>query len=167
MIEARRRVLAKAVATRQYAEHPELRERYGLVGWERTLEDASYNLAFLAQAIALESPALFTDYLGWLKVVLLRRRVRLQDLLDHFAYLRDGLRHSLPTEAADIACAYLAESVRQLPGMPDDLPTFIEGNAPISLLAHQYLQSLLRGERHVASRLVLDAVVGGTPVKAI
>ncbi|MDS4069713.1 MAG: cobalamin-dependent protein [Candidatus Competibacter sp.] len=167
-IEARRPAIAEAVATRQYAEHPELRERYGPVGWQRTLEDASYNLAFLAQAIALENPALFVDYLGWLKVVLLRRRVRLQDVLDHFAYLQDGLRQSLPAaEAAAVACAYVAEGVRRLPDLPDDLPTLIEGNAPISLLAHRYLQALMRGERHVASRLVLDAVTQGTPVKDI
>lgn len=166
-IEARRPVIAEAVATRQYAEHPELCERHGPIGWQRTLEDANYNLAFLAQAIALESPALFVDYLGWLKVVLLRRRVRLQDLLDHFAYLQDGLRQSLPTEAANIACAYVAEGARRLPDMPDDLPALVEGNAPVSLLAHQYLRALLRGERHVASRLVLDAVVQGTPVKEI
>lgn len=166
-IEARRLAIAEAVATRQYAEHPELRERYGPSGWQRTLEDASYNLAFLAQAIALENPALFADYLGWLKVVLLRRRVRLQDLLDHFAYLQDGLCQSLPAEAAATACAYVAEGARQLPAMPEDLPAFIEGNAPLSVLAHQYFQALMRGERHVASRLMLDAVARGTPVKDV
>ncbi|MFO1425170.1 MAG: cobalamin-dependent protein [Candidatus Competibacteraceae bacterium] len=166
-IEAQRPALAEAVAARQYAEHPELRDRHGPVGWQRTLEDANYNLAFLAQAIALENRALFTDYLGWLKVVLSRRRVRLQDLLDHFAYLQDGLRQSLPAGAAATACAYVAEGVRQLPDLPDDLPAIIEGNAPISLLAHRYLQALLRGERHVASRLVLDAVNQGTPVKDV
>lgn len=166
-LEARRPAIAEAVAARQYAEHPELRERYGPIGWQRTLEDANYNLAFLAQAIALENSALFADYLIWLKVVLLRRRVRLQDLLDHFAYLQDGLRQNLPADAAATACAYVAEGARLLPAMPDDLPAFIEGNAPTSLLAHQYLQSLLRGERHVASRLVLDAATGGTPVKEL
>lgn len=166
-IEARRPAIAEAVATRQYAEHPELRERHGPIGWQRTLEDANYNLAVLAQAIALENPDLFADYLGWLKVVLLRRRVRLRDLLDHFAYLQDGLRQSLPAEAAATACAYVAEGARRLPEMPDDLPVLVEGNLPVSLLAHQYLQALLRGERHVASRLVLDAVVQGTPVKEI
>jgi methanogenic corrinoid protein MtbC1 len=166
-IEARRPAIAEAVATRQYAEHPELHERYGPIGWQRTLEDANYNLAFLAQAIALDNSALFADYLGWLKVVLLRRRVRSQDLLDHFAYLQDGLRQTLPTEAANIACACVAEGARRLPEMPDDLPALIEGNAPVSLLAHQYLQALLRGERHVASRLVLDAVAQGAPIKEI
>ncbi|MFO7641622.1 MAG: cobalamin-dependent protein [Candidatus Competibacteraceae bacterium] len=166
-LEAQRPAIAEAVATRQYAAHPELYERYGPVGWQRTLEDAGYNLAFLAQAIALENPALFIDYLGWLKVVLLRRRVRLQDLLDHFTYLQDGLRQNLPAAAAAAACAYVAEGVRLLPEMPDDLPTLIKGNASVSLLAHQYLQALLRGERHIASRLVLDAVTRGTPVKEI
>jgi methanogenic corrinoid protein MtbC1 len=34
-------------------------------------------------------------------------------------------------------------------------------------MARTYLESLLRGERHVASRLVLDAVAQGTPVRDI
>lgn len=164
-IEARRPAIAEAVAARQYAEHPELRDHYGPIGWQRTLEDANYNLAFLAQAIALENPALFFDYLGWLKVVLLRRRVRLQDLLGHLTYLQDGLRQHLSADAAATACAYVVEGTHQLPDLPDDLPTLIEGNTPLSLLAHQYLQALLRGERHIASRLILDAANRGTPVK--
>lgn len=166
-LEACRPAIAQTVAARQYAEHPELKERYGPLGWQRTLEDANYNLSFLAQAVALEHPGLFADYLGWLKVVLLRRRVRLQDLLDHLDYLQAALRQELAPEAAATACAFIAEGARCLPAMPDDLPSLVDGHAPVTLPAHQYLQALLRGDRRLASRLVLDAVERGTSVKDI
>jgi len=51
--------------------------------------------------------------------------------------------------------------------MPEDMPTFLPQVGPLSPLAHQYFAALLRGERHVSSRLVLDAVAAGTPVKEI
>jgi methanogenic corrinoid protein MtbC1 len=54
-----------------------------------------------------------------------------------------------------------------MPSMPVDLPTFLDGNAPLSPLAHQYFRALRRGERQLASRMVLDAVAAGTPVKEI
>lgn len=167
VLEARRPALAEAVAARQYAEHPELQERYGPMGRQRTLEDANYNLSFLAQAIALETPGLFLDYLGWLKVVLLRRRVRLQDVLDHLELLQSVLRQDLPPDVAEPVCGYLREGARRLPDMPDDLPTLLAGDAPITLLAHQYLQALLRGERRAAGQIILNAVDRGTPIKDV
>lgn len=58
-------------------------------------------------------------------------------------------------------------AVQALPEMPDDVPTFLRDDAPLSPLATQYFQALRRGERHLASRLVLDAVAAGMPVKQI
>jgi methanogenic corrinoid protein MtbC1 len=51
-----------------------------------------------------------------------------------------------------------------MPAMPEDLPMRMQEANPLSLLAHQYEQALLRGDRLDASRLVIDAVSRGTPV---
>jgi MerR family transcriptional regulator, light-induced transcriptional regulator len=166
-IEQCRPVIAQAVAGRQYAEHPELKELYGPLGWQRTLEDANHNISFLAQAIALDNSVLFADYLGWLKVVLLRRGVRLQDLLNHLDYLQGSLRDQLSPEAAAVACTFISYAIGRLPEMPEDLPSLLEGKSPLVLLARQYLQTLLCGERKTASRMILAAVERGVTVKDI
>src|SRR5947208_2720790 len=50
---------------------------------------------------------------------------------------------------------------------PGDLPTLLEGDDPLTELARQYLRALLAGERQGASRLILDAVKAGVPVRDI
>jgi methanogenic corrinoid protein MtbC1 len=51
--------------------------------------------------------------------------------------------------------------------MPEDMPTLLHEGEALSPQAHQYLEALRRGERHIASHLVLDAVATGTPIKDV
>jgi methanogenic corrinoid protein MtbC1 len=66
-----------------------------------------------------------------------------------------------------LAAEYVDLGLRHLPQLPSDLPTCIGEANPLSELANQYLNALLRGQRHIASRLILDAIKGGTSVKQI
>ena len=47
------------------------------------------------------------------------------------------------------------------------LPSFLEGDAALDMLARRYLQELLQGNRQNASRLILDAVENGENIKNI
>ena len=49
--------------------------------------------------------------------------------------------------------------------MSDDVPGFITDGTPLAALAREYLQALLRGERHIAGKLILDAAQQGIPVR--
>jgi MerR family transcriptional regulator, light-induced transcriptional regulator len=93
--------------------------------------------------------------------------VRSEDLAFHLSCLAEVLREQLPSEAGEAAAAYVERAVKAMPEMPDDLPTFLQAGAPLSPLAHQYLEALRRGERQVASQLVLSAVENGTTVQDI
>jgi MerR family transcriptional regulator, light-induced transcriptional regulator len=159
--------LAAALVEREFAQHPELGERYGKIGREKSLQDAGYHLSFLAQALELNSAAIFVDYVAWAKVMLSQRKVLAADLAFHLECLAAVLRERLPAECGEFAAGFVESAVRALPAMPEDLPTFLPEGAPLSPLAHQYFESLRRGERHLASRLVLDAVAAGTSVKEI
>lgn len=65
------------------------------------------------------------------------------------------------------ALALLDEGIRQIEKTPADLPGFLNGDAPFADLARRYLEALLRGDRHSASRLILDAVERGVSVTDI
>src|SRR5437764_8847897 len=64
----------------------------------------------------------------------------------------------------EAAAPFVAAALRALPGAPTALPSFLEGEDVLTGLARQYLQALLRAERHEASRLILDAVRAGLGV---
>lgn len=166
-ISARKTGIAATLVAQEFARHPELEQRYGKIGREKSLQDAGYHLAFLAQALALDNPAVFVDYVAWAKVVLTQRKVLASDLAFHLECLAGVLREQLSADSGALAADYVGRAVCAMPAMPDDLPTFLHPGAPLAPLAHQYFEALRRGERHLASRLVLDAVAAGTPVKEI
>ena len=166
-VHGRRTEIAATLVEREFARHPELVQRDGPVGREKSLQDAGYHLAYLAQALALNSPALFRDYIAWVKVMLGQRKVLAADLAFHLECLAGVLRQQLSAETGALAAEFVTAAVRALPDMPEDLPTFISDHQPLSPLAHQYFEALRRGERHLASQLVLNAVAAGTSVKDI
>lgn len=164
-IEDRKGALAEAVTARHYERQPELAERYGRAGREKCRQDAAYHLSYLAESLAAGSSELFADYVAWAKVMLEGRGVPAADLSRNLEVLRDVLAEALPPGAAGLAAAAIEEGLRRLPDLPVDLPTLVDAGAPLGGLATGYLEALLRGERHVACRLVLDAVEGGTSVR--
>ncbi|NQV27144.1 MAG: cobalamin B12-binding domain-containing protein [Rhodopirellula sp.] len=159
--------IAEGFVAREFARHPELEQRYGKIGREKSLQDAGFHLSFLAQALALNNQRLFLDYIAWVKVVLSQRKVLASDLAFHLECLAELLREQLPGEPGTLAAHFVTAAVQAIPSMPEDLPTFLREGAPLSPLAHQYFEGLRRGDRRLASQLVLDAVATGTLVKEI
>jgi len=166
-LDTQRDSLANAIVAQHYALQPELEERYGEKGRIKCLEDANYHLTYLAEAIAASHPSLFANYVAWAKVLLTGIGIPSEELAKNIQVVRDTLKNALSEETAAIVDEYIEQGLTQLPELPSELPTFIESNEPHAELALQYLNILLRGERHVASRLILDAVEGGINVKDI
>ena len=166
-IAAGRDALAEAITALHYERQPELVSRYGPAGREKCLQDARYHLSYLAEAVGAESPALFADYIGWAKVMLSSRGIPAEDLARNVEYMREALRLNLSPEEAGVVEEYLDAGLERLPRTPPELPAFLEESAPHTELARDYLALLLRGERHAAGRLVLDAVEAGADVKGI
>jgi MerR family transcriptional regulator, light-induced transcriptional regulator len=166
-VSGQRADIAAALVEREFARHPELAERYGPIGREKSLQDAGYHVSFLAQALAVNNQAVFIDYIAWAKVVLSQRHVLTADLIFHLECLAEVLHERLPGEPGALAVAFVTAALQAIPAMPEDLPTFLHDGAPLSPLAHQYFEALRRGERHLASLLVLEAVAAGTPVQEI
>jgi MerR family transcriptional regulator, light-induced transcriptional regulator len=151
----------------EYARHPELVQSRGQIDREKSLQDADSHLSYLVQALALNNQTLFIDYIAWAKVMLAQRQVPAEDLAFQLERLAKVLRDRLPADSGTLAAGFVTAAVLAMPEMPSEMPTFLQEGEPLSPLAHQYLESLRRGERHLASRLVLDAVAAGMPVKEI
>lgn len=167
VIDVRRNVLAQAIVRRQWKLRPDLERRYGSEGHAKCLEDANFHLQYLAEAIAASEPKLFIDYVAWAKVMLASRNIPTEDLCSHLQVLRDVIVDDLPHDIGDTARDYVNAALETLPRYPLQVPTFLDDGSPHTELARSYLASLLRYERHVATKLILDAVESGIPIRDI
>jgi MerR family transcriptional regulator, light-induced transcriptional regulator len=167
-IMTRRDVLAEAITDRQYIVQPELGMRYGDQGRVKCVQDTRYHLDYLAQAIEVGSPTLFTAYIGWAKVMLAGRGIPPEDLALHLECMREVLAEALPNDAMqDVVHGTIRVGLQWLAQLPATLPTCIADQEPLAELARDYLGALLRGERQRASCLILEAVNKGASVKDI
>jgi methanogenic corrinoid protein MtbC1 len=166
-INARRDALAEAVTARHYELFPDLERRFGPAGRARCLQDAHYHLSYLSEAVTSSLPTLFADYVAWAKVVLESRGVPASDLVRNLEVLREVLRRQLPGCAGILAAQYVEAGLERLPQIPPEPPAEVKDDAPHAALARAYLDALLAGRRHEASRLVLEAVESGVTVKDI
>jgi len=166
-LTAERAPLAEAITARQYEAQPELLARYGEAGRAKCLQDAAYHLSYLADSVAAESPSLFSDYVGWAKVMLGARGIPAGDLSRNLSVMREVVGRSCPPEARGVVEEFFEAGLKRLPSLPTGLPTLFADSAPRVDLARQYLRLLLGGERHAAGRLILDAADSGVPVKEL
>jgi methanogenic corrinoid protein MtbC1 len=164
-IMARRQELAECIVERQYKLQPGTWARYGEKGRRHSVQDAEYLLSFLADALAAGEPVLFTQYLSWAKVFFANLKLPADMLSETLRLTAAVLAEKLPAGAREAAGEVVAAGARQLAAMPDTLPSFIRDDAPLAELARHYLDALLAGERQKASRLILDTVTAGTPIR--
>jgi methanogenic corrinoid protein MtbC1 len=167
LLVAERASLAEAITARHYEAQPELLAKYGEAGRAKCLQDAGYHLSYLADSVAAASPSLFSDYVGWAKVMLGARGIPAGDLSRNLSVMREVVGRSCPPEAGGVVDEFFEAGLKRLPSSPTDLPTLFADTAPHADLARQYLRLLLGGERHAAGRLILDAADSGVPVKAL
>jgi methanogenic corrinoid protein MtbC1 len=167
VIAERQADLAEVITDRHYQLKPQLHQKYGERGRAKCLQDAQYHLSYLAEAITASRPSLFADYISWAKVMLAGRGISETDLADNLAVMRESLEKYLPQSEGAVVHEYINSGLKKVISAPDRLPSFIRGEEPLAELAGDYLKALLRGDRRAASRLILDAVESGTPVRDI
>ncbi len=166
-LDSQRETIASAVMKLHYERQPELEVRYGESGHAKCLQDIAYHLSYLSDSIATSSPALFAEYIAWVKVLLAGLHIPEKDLIVNLECIRDVLRDLLPDNLRSVPVEYISMALDQFPRLPAGLPTFFDDHVPLSALAKEYLQALLQGERHRASRLIMDEVQRGIAIQDI
>lgn len=166
-LDGQRHALAEAWVERQYASQPELARRYGPGGRAKCLEDANYHLLYLSQAILVGEPVLFRDYVEWAALMLESRGVSATDLTAQLGHLRGVLQSRQLAETNTVIAPYVDAALEGLEAAPRELPSLIEGDAPLTSMARQFLGALLQGNRHAAQELIHTAAADRVPVQTI
>jgi methylmalonyl-CoA mutase cobalamin-binding domain/chain len=144
-----------------------LAERYGPTGRGKCVDDTRQTLMFLCDALENDSYPLFSSYVAWLKVLFSGLNIDIDDLSGSLETLSHTLVQHLPAADAARAEAMLGHAMAELDQLPVDAPSHIAPGNPHADLTRSYLDALLCGNRRTASRLILDRVEAGTPVREI
>jgi methanogenic corrinoid protein MtbC1 len=77
------------------------------------------------------------------------------------------IQEQLPRDLSVSALHYLMAGVFVVSSSPDELPSYIAHDDPLSDLVRQYMKALLAYDKASAGKVILDAAERGVPVRAI
>jgi MerR family transcriptional regulator, light-induced transcriptional regulator len=157
---------ARMIVERQWKLNPALELRYGKKGQAKCFADARYHLQYLSEAVGAAEPALFVDYVSWAKTMLGSRNIPVHDLVANLEAVHDVLQEKLPFPMHIAVLNHVKAGMRELV-LATEPRSLLDPDQPFAELANQYLSSLLRYERHVASDLILHAVENNASIKQI
>lgn len=156
--------LARAIVAIQFERWPARYAHYGDAGRDKCAEDVRYHLLYLAEAVGADSPALFREYIAWVKVLFANIGLPLEELGESLEILRDVIAARVDAATAERVRACVGAALEALPTMALEIPGFVQPDAPFGDLARAYLDVLLAGDRRSATALVLDRVEAGMAV---
>ena len=164
MLDRSRRTLAAATIDRQLAVQPDVTSRYSAAGFPDLLDDTSFRLACLSEAVATHRPRLFVDQVAWLNVALSARRLPPDFLAANLEAMADAVGAALPRASGALAQACVHEALRALPKMPTALPSRLTSSGPLRDVAKPYFLALLELRTEDARVLLTRALSGGATV---
>jgi len=150
-----------------YRRHPEYEKRYGTAGKQRCQEDIDFHFCTLIEAMAARERDLFLKYVAWGKIVLVNRRIRLDDLIDTLLIMQEVIVGGTSKRTAALANGYIQAAIDRFDSFPDAPPCYIDPCSPLTGVANSYLQALLSVDREEARKLVRGAMQHGTRVQDI
>jgi methanogenic corrinoid protein MtbC1 len=166
---ARRGSIAEHVTSLYFWARPQLEQRRE-ASLRNSAEDNRYHVDCLCEALSFEQPSLFTDHVAWTADLLTHLHIRVEELAFNLELLRTTLSQELEGEGGALASRYLDAALARIacaaPGAHETLG-FLGGSGALDVLARDYLADLVRGDRHSASRLILDEAERGTSVRDI
>jgi methanogenic corrinoid protein MtbC1 len=160
------KTLASGVVSRQLESRPELVNNYG--SGERDLVlDTEVRFGYLAEALATDRKALFTEQMNWLKVLCASRGVPTDMIRTNIECMMQEIESRLPAGAAERALNILQAGVSSLEDAPLEIESYLGANHPHVDLARKFLLAVLETREQDAIQLILDGVDAGISIPEI
>lgn len=119
----------------------------------RCVEDNRFHLHHLTASIQAGDPGIFSDYCGWVKVVLGKRGIAAFHVKENLEHWKAALLASAPEAAADVIAGYLDVALEALPRYPDEL-TQVMPSPSLTPLVARYVERILALDSAGALRLI-------------
>jgi len=159
--------LAELIYKRIYDDDPALFDKYGEEGKKNIMNDILFHLSYLSEAYNAKEPKLFVDYVIWCKMYFNSIKLPLKWIVRGFEIMRDVLNEKLKQTAENNPVDVLNLILAQFDKYPVESNSFLVENSKLGVLSQQYLNALLRKDRHLAAKLIKDALTTGVSIKDI
>lgn len=159
--------LSSEVMALQFQKQPHLEEKYSQKDKDICLQDIHYHLSYLSDALEVEEPLLFKNYLGWVKGLFQGLNIPEEAMLVNLRCLKEVMSKHLHDGAGNTVLTYIEEAEKVYQTEFPSHDTFIKKSQPLFSQASDYLKALLSGDRKKASDIVLDLDDAGESVKSI
>jgi len=167
IINAKRSEIAEHIVEKQYKNRPEVWEKYGEKGKELSIRDAEYHLPFLTEAIITRDETIFTDYIEWTRKLFHNINLPEEALSNFFYFAKEVLEDYLDGEMKKVADEYIDKGIAALDVPLSEERSYLNRENPYASLAQVYNEALLRGDRHTASQIIMDALDSGVDIRNI
>ena len=158
--------LALSAYHRLIGKHPQILKEASAYQRSRVRDDLVDHLDALADAIATDSPAIFTDYADRAQIFFISRHLPEEYIPDSFKAILEGVPTEFPEEYRDIAKTYLRKglTVARKAQAP---PSCINPENPQADAARNYLDALVDGDAAAAQNVIDTVLASGTSIKEV
>lgn len=153
-LEESKKILAEQVVSICVDNSPECLGKIGEKGKEYCFQDIVHHFEHLIEAIKVNYPKLFSDYLIWTSKLLEKRGVSAEDFKANLTLILKVIENSFDNEFYEKIVPFFNLAQKNLDCDFNEVDTYITIDNPLNEEANKYLKFLLDGERNKAQALI-------------
>lgn len=159
--------LANYITSLHFEHNPELLKRYGAAGKHRCYEDAVFHLNFLSEALTMNLPDMYANYILWAAAMLKSRNIPETDLLHNLDFVEQAIHEILGSQFSFATKEYVSTAKEKLKESTKESVSYITDENPLKKETVAYLEYLLQGKRQEATLLITEMIQQGVSIKDI
>jgi methanogenic corrinoid protein MtbC1 len=162
-----REYLAGKAFDRFCQKHKKIAANFSPYQKNRTLEDFKEHIRYLQESLAINNQVIFTDYIGWVRLIFATRHLPSDYLRFTLIALNEILQQELPADLRTISESYINKGIDVLGQTPEEILPYITRENPLFTVAQSCLEALIAGDREKAWAVIEQAVTSGVPARDI
>ncbi|MEQ9309534.1 MAG: cobalamin-dependent protein [Balneolaceae bacterium] len=159
--------LANHITRLHFEQNPGLLKRYGESGKKRCFEDAVFHLNFMVEALTMNLPDMYANYILWAANMLKSRNIPESDLEDNLNFVQQAIHDILGSQYAKITNEFITAAKEKLNEKTEENLSFITEDNPLKSEVATYLEYLLQGKRREATLLITELIEQDVSIKSI
>jgi len=150
--------ISQEVTEGYFSLHPECNQGNADLIHKMCKIDCQHHLSFLFSALSTATIDIFSDYVHWLKKVMLDRKLSLQHSIDAFTLLKHTISNRLDNKDLSLAIRMLDEGLKILTSNAPMRSQVDLDAKHVSIYAADYTQALIDGNKKQAETIALQSL---------